>query len=828
LYKREVRNETETALYSAIDVQFDPIGRPFKQSNPHTGSPVYWTETRFDALGRVAVVIAPANAQTTYSYSGNTVMVTDPSGKARKSETDALGRLVKIYEPDVTAQGNPLTVTTEYSHNALDLLTQVLHGSQTRTFNYDDMGRLTSQVTPEAGSWSYTYNAFSQVLTRTDARGVVTTYQYDTLNRPTTVSYNVGSTGVAATSSVTYAYGTDATQNNKGRLITVTDGPGSTGLTYDVLGRVTQEQKVISGTTYTVGYAYNLASEVASVTYPSGRVVNQEFDSIGRLTAVKNGTAAMADAFSYDSAGHVTGFRYNGASDFTAAFGFSADRLQLTSLTYMKASQKLLDLAYGYGSATSNNGQVLSITDSTGTQEMGRSVTYTYDALHRLKTAVTAGSTSYPQWGLSWTYDRYGNRTLQTVTHGSGPSSGLTISPTTNRITDSGYSYDANGNMTNDGVNALTYDAENRQITAGNATYTYDGASLRVKKVSGGTTTVYVFSGQKVIAEYENGAAVGSPTREYVYLGSQRLAKIEGGATTYYHHDHLSARVMTNTSGSVIAQSGHFPFGENWYETGGTNKLRFTSYERDAESGNDFAIFRYHISRLGRFNSPDRIAGNGFNPQRLNRYAYSLNDPINLADPTGLDPDTKPAYFYCIVCTYLPDDASSPFSGWGGGFGDSSLNPPPVGLDQASGGGGGPTISAPAPPTISAPPPLPPCTNVELGKQSVEVSVLIGLEAELGGLAKLGGALFKNLTTGETGASVGAQAIVGVEVSTTNPPDVPITTPAGPVVHSALVGPFKKEIGKSFWETEVTFGLAIGVGFEVTFKPGDFLNAKCR
>jgi hypothetical protein len=43
--------------------------------------------------------------------------------------------------------------------------------------------------------------------------------------------------------------------------------------------------------------------------------------------------------------------------------------------------------------------------------------------------------------------------------------------------------------------------------------------------------------------------------------------------------------VTTDTNGSVTATSGHFPFGENWYETGGTNKLKFTSDKRDAESG---------------------------------------------------------------------------------------------------------------------------------------------------------------------------------------------------------------------------------------------------
>ena len=59
--------------------------------------------------------------------------------------------------------------------------------------------------------------------------------------------------------------------------------------------------------------------------------------------------------------------------------------------------------------------------------------------------------------------------------------------------TDPGYNYDANGNMTNDGLNALTYDAENRVVTSSGTSYSYDGNSLRVRKVSGGAAMVYMF-----------------------------------------------------------------------------------------------------------------------------------------------------------------------------------------------------------------------------------------------------------------------------------------------------------------------------------------------
>jgi RHS repeat-associated protein len=50
------------------------------------------------------------------------------------------------------------------------------------------------------------------------------------------------------------------------------------------------------------------------------------------------------------------------------------------------------------------------------------------------------------------------------------------------------------------------------------------------------------------------------------------------------------------------------------------DKLFFTSYERDSESGNDYAQARYYVSRLGRFSSTDPLAGNTGDPQSLNRY----------------------------------------------------------------------------------------------------------------------------------------------------------------------------------------------------------------
>jgi RHS repeat-associated protein len=73
---------------------------------------------------------------------------------------------------------------------------------------------------------------------------------------------------------------------------------------------------------------------------------------------------------------------------------------------------------------------------------------------------------------------------------------------------------------------------------------------------------------------------------------------------------------------------------ESWYNASG-DKLQFTTYERDAESGNDYALARYYDSTVARFCSADPLGGQPGDPQSWNRYAYVENDPINLTDPSG-------------------------------------------------------------------------------------------------------------------------------------------------------------------------------------------------
>src|SRR5687767_8154020 len=100
--------------------------------------------------------------------------------------------------------------------------------------------------------------------------------------------------------------------------------------------------------------------------------------------------------------------------------------------------------------------------------------------------------------------------------------------------------------------------------------------------------------------------------------------------------------------------------------------------------------------------------------------------------------------------------------------------------------------------------------------ESLDFSFKAGLEVNLGNIAKLGASFFKDLRTGETGASVAVKAVVGYEVGTKNAPGVPLNTP-GRVTHTGSIGPFQRNYTTREDSVNVSLGLVIGIGGEVSF-----------
>jgi RHS repeat-associated protein len=638
-----------------VNTVYDAMSRVSSRTNPFLqGGTQYNSSFGYDALGRMTTATLPDNNTITNTYDGVTVTPRDPVGREMKREVDGLGRVVKVTEED--ASGG-LTQETLYSYDLLDRLVEINQGGQTRGYKYDALGRVLFERIPEqsatisdgaGGMWTmkYTYTNFHAVQTKTDARGVVTTYGYDVLNRLVTISYNTSAdSAVAATPNVTYTYDTTTTTSTtKGLVLSVAVGTFyQESYSYDSVNRVSSVTRTIDSNNYTTSYQYNTASQVTQVTYPSGRVVSMSHDSKGRLSSV----GGYVSNITYKESGQVGGWSLGTTpTSITESFTYDPQRLQMTNQKAMRGSTVLLDLSYSYqagdgesggGTLAGNSGQLMSVTQTpTSTiNSQKRDERYKYDNVGRL--------VSREGWGggqRKFEYDRWGNRTkVWNSVSGGQQIQNITLQQTggipTNRISSvtntSGnaveglsYQYDSAGNVKHDGRHSYKHDAENRiaivdEGAPQQASYSYDAMNRRVKKVVQGNTVYYIWEGGQVIAEYGSALDEG------------------GGGVRYELADRLSTRMTVDGGGNVRGTQDHLVYGEESQTKGESEKHRLTSYERDGETGMDYAVNRFHASSVGRFNSVDKVAGNIFNPQRLNRYSYVGNDPVNRTDPGGRD-----------------------------------------------------------------------------------------------------------------------------------------------------------------------------------------------
>ena len=286
------------------------------------------------------------------------------------------------------------------------------------------------------------------------------------------------------------------------------------------------------------------------------------------------------------------------------------------------------------------------------------SITYAYDSLNRLSVA-NGGS-----WRADYGYDGFGN--LQTVAPtGAGPSAmNVTVNPATNRL--NGWTYDANGNVTVQSGFTGTYDVENRLLEASkNSTMLYGyGAdnrriweSKRTQVFSNGDTIeeyLTYWSGQR-IGKYKirwNGTINSGPPDSFVF------ARVE--ENVYFGSKPLRLGTETNIAadrlGSIRRSTGkdYFPYGQENPTTTAGDKEKYGTYKHDAATDLSYADQRYYATGAGRFMTADPYkasAGSG-EPESWNRYAYVESDPINFADPKGLQkvcPET-----FCVDVTDLP------------------------------------------------------------------------------------------------------------------------------------------------------------------------------
>lgn len=156
---------------------------------------------------------------------------------------------------------------------------------------------------------AFTYDKNSNLSIKTDPRNIRCEYAYDGMNRVITRTYF---NDPYQTPSVGYKYdgvGTTA-QNALGKLASVaTSGTFGSSYSYDnfdAVGRVLHSTQTTEGTAFGMSYGYDLAGNLISETYPSGRVVVTALDVAGRVSDISSGAVHYASSFTYAAFGGVT------------------------------------------------------------------------------------------------------------------------------------------------------------------------------------------------------------------------------------------------------------------------------------------------------------------------------------------------------------------------------------------------------------------------------------------------------------------------------------------------------------------------------------------
>jgi len=211
-----------------------------------------------------------------------------------------------------------------------------------------------------------------------------------------------------------------------------------------------------------------------------------------------------------------------------------------------------------------------------------------------------------------------------------------------NQVTNSGYSYDGNGNLQFNGNYTAIYNLENRVVYSGpygsQTVYAYDPWGKRVMVNSGGssgtyTWTFYGIMGQPLaMVQCDASSFPGYPTcavaGQNVYFGKRMI--VSGGVNVVT--DRLGT-IRANSQGESFA---YYPYGDERTNTVNA-RPKFGTYFRDAV-GQDYADQRYYGSGTGGFWSADpggiRTASLS-RPSSLNRYAYVEGDPVNFVDGHG-------------------------------------------------------------------------------------------------------------------------------------------------------------------------------------------------
>jgi RHS repeat-associated protein len=697
------KESPSSSTYDSVETDYDNLGRPYRTTLPYaamsgqTNSSAPGTATTYDALSRkLTVKDSEASPRTvTFAYNQNDTYRTlspAPTGentKRKQFEYDALGRLTSVCEvTSATGSGSCAQTSavtgywTTYTYDAMNRLLTVTQNAQssgsrqTRTYVYDDLGRMTSETNPESGTTTYTFDTDSACGTskgdrvkKVDAVGNTTCYAYDVLHRPTSLTYSGPYSSSTPNKYFVYDAATVngvAMTNVKTRMAeayTATTPTGTKitdiGISYSPRGEASD---VYESTPHSGGYYHS------SATYWANGALDTLGSNIATLpvfTYAPDGEGRINTVSASAGQNPVTGTMYSvaslptqvtlGSSD-SDSFTYDPSTNRMTQYKFTVNSQSVVGTLTWNSIGTLED---LSVTDpffSGGNQ----SCAYTHDDLSRIASA-NCGSV----WSQTFSYDAFGN-----ISKSGTVSFQPTYSYVTNRMTQVGSStptYDLNGNATNDTAHTYTWDAAGRPVTVDSVGRTYDALGRMAEQNKSGVYSQIVYTPLGAKFALMNAQTL---TKAFVHLtGGSQAVYTSSGLAYYRHSDWIgSSRFASTPARAMYSDGAYGPFGETYAETGAAD-LSFTGMNQDTVPNlYDFPAREFNDIH-GRWPSPDPAGIRAVrikNPQSWNRYAYVQNSPLAFTDPTGLAPcmlgDVRPVSNECM-------QNGRPTSGGGSGDG---------------------------------------------------------------------------------------------------------------------------------------------------------------
>ena len=412
-----------------------------------------------------------------------------------------------------------------------------------------------------------------------------------------------------------YAYDTN------GNLTQFTDRKGNvTVYQYDLLDRKIFAGFDQNGNQYasTVTYSYDQADRLTQLVDSSYGTITRSYDGMDNLIGEQTPLGELS--YNYDAAHRLLSTTVDGQAPIT----YSYDRVDHV----IGITQGSISASFAYDSSGRQTQAVL---------PNGVTVAYGYDVGPRINQLTWSGSQG--QIGnLGYVYDADGRVIQKTGSFAQvvlpQTISGNSFNAANQMVSFNGMplTYDADGNLINDGTNTYSWNERNRLVGIsgspnGPASFAYDPFGRRVSKTVGGTTTQFQYDGHEVVQEIQ--PAVGN------VLTNMGFSRTDLAGNMTFLGDLLGSTIaLTDDSGAVDTQYSYEPFGAATASgSPSTNPYQFAFHQNDG-TGLYYYSARYYSPSLGRFISEDPSGTSG----GLNLYEYAGDQPVTYEDATGLSP----------------------------------------------------------------------------------------------------------------------------------------------------------------------------------------------